>query len=193
MSTTSTRRSSAANGQRLSADDWIQAGFATIAEEGLKALKIDRLCERLGVTKGSFYWHFADIDSYRDALAEAWGDHRDADRRAFAELDELEPRERLRRMMGSLTSPRQWALERAVREWARTDPKVAASVRASDRWIYEAVRKAFRDYGFPPDEADFRARASWAVGVGFIHTSGPRPSAKAIRDRERFIDFMLRD
>jgi Bacterial regulatory proteins, tetR family len=42
---------------RLSVDDWIQAGFAILAEEGIKALKIDRLCRRLGVTKGSFYWH----------------------------------------------------------------------------------------------------------------------------------------
>ena len=39
---------------RLSVDDWIQAGYAILAEEGIKALKIDRLCSRLGVTKGSF-------------------------------------------------------------------------------------------------------------------------------------------
>ena len=37
----------------LSVDDWVQAGFAILAEEGIKALKIDRLCRRLSVTKGS--------------------------------------------------------------------------------------------------------------------------------------------
>jgi AcrR family transcriptional regulator len=193
MTSTSARRPSAPSGSRLTADDWIQAGFSTIADEGLKAVKIDRLCERLDVTKGSFYWHFSDIEAYRRALADSWGQLRDIERRSFAGLDELEPRERLVRMMASLISPRQWALERALREWARTDPAMAASIRASDRWVFKAVRKAFLDYGFDPDEAEFRARASFAVGIGFLHTSGPRPSTRAIRDRERFIDFMLRD
>jgi AcrR family transcriptional regulator len=39
----------------------VQAGYTILAEEGVKALKIDGLCRRLGVTKGSFYWHFTDI------------------------------------------------------------------------------------------------------------------------------------
>ena len=48
-------------GRRLAVDDWIQAGFALLADGGPNALRIDRLCERLGVTKGSFYWHFTDL------------------------------------------------------------------------------------------------------------------------------------
>jgi AcrR family transcriptional regulator len=42
-------------------DDWIQAGYANLAEQDIDALKIDRLCSRLGVTKGGYYWHFTDI------------------------------------------------------------------------------------------------------------------------------------
>ena len=57
---------------RLTVDDWVQAGFAILAEDGIKALKIDRLCDRLAVTKGSFYWHFTDIAGYRATLIEAW-------------------------------------------------------------------------------------------------------------------------
>ena len=71
----------------MSVDDWIQAGYAILAEEGIKALKIDRLCSRLGVTKGSFYWHFTDIASYRAALVEAWGELRDEDRRHFGDVN----------------------------------------------------------------------------------------------------------
>jgi hypothetical protein len=70
-----------ARASRLAVDDWIQAGFAVLAEEGIKSLKIDRLCSRLGVTKGSFYWHFTDIASYRIALVDAWGASRDEERR----------------------------------------------------------------------------------------------------------------
>ena len=48
---------------RLPVDDWVAAGFEILAEEGITALKIDRLCNRLAVTNGSFYWHFSDIAS----------------------------------------------------------------------------------------------------------------------------------
>ncbi len=50
----------AANSQ-LSVDDWVQEGFRVLAEDGVKALTLGQLCTRLGVTKGSFYWHFADM------------------------------------------------------------------------------------------------------------------------------------
>jgi len=47
------------SGRRLSVDDWIQAGFSILAEGDPAALRVERLCERLRVTKGSFYWHFS--------------------------------------------------------------------------------------------------------------------------------------
>jgi AcrR family transcriptional regulator len=56
-------------GRRVTADDWIQAGFNVLAEGGPNALRIGRLCDRLDVTKGSFYWHFTDMRAYRAALA----------------------------------------------------------------------------------------------------------------------------
>lgn len=56
---------SRASGGRLSVDYCIQAGYALPADDGLEALKVDRLCTRLGVTKGSFYWHFKDMAGYR--------------------------------------------------------------------------------------------------------------------------------
>jgi AcrR family transcriptional regulator len=177
--------------KRLSVDDWIQAGYAILAEEGINALKIDRLCNRLNVTKGSFYWHFTDMASYRSALIEAWGELRDEDRRHFGTLAETPPRERLSQMMASLVSARQWTLERAMREWARTDDAVAASVRTADLRVLDAVRRAFLDYGFDPDEADVRANATFAAGIGFLHLAGPKPSARAAAGRERFLDIML--
>ena len=133
---------------RLTVDDWVKAGFEILAEEGITALKIDRLCSRLDVTKGSFYWHFSDIAGYRATLIEAWGELRDDDRSHFADMSSIPPRERLSQMMSSLLGARHWTLERAMREWARTDDAVAASVRAADQRVIDAVRQAFVDHGF---------------------------------------------
>lgn len=177
---------------RLTVDDWVQAGFAILAEEGITALKIDRLCSRLAVTKGSFYWHFTDIAGYRATLIEAWGELRDDDRRHFADMARTPPPERLSQMMSSLLSARHWTLERAMREWARTDDAVAASVRAADKRVLDAVRQAFVDHGFDSEDADLRADATFAAGIGFLHLSGQTPSARGVDRREHFLDLMLK-
>ncbi|WP_029113726.1 TetR/AcrR family transcriptional regulator [Mycobacterium sp. URHB0044] len=180
-----------ASGNRLSVDDWVQAGYAILAAEGIKALKIDRLCDRLGVTKGSFYWHFDGMASYRAALIGAWGELRDEDRRHIDEMGDVPPRERLSKMMTSLVSPRHWTLERAMREWARSDESVATSVRAADRRLLRAVRQAFLDYGFEGEEADVRANATFAAGIGFLHLSGATPDDRDAARAERFLELML--
>ncbi|MGE2691422.1 TetR/AcrR family transcriptional regulator [Mycolicibacterium pulveris] len=177
---------------RLSVDSWIEAGYTILAEEGIKALKLDRLCARVGATKGSFYWHFSDMASYRAALVTAWGELRDEDRRFFADASGIPPRARLSQMMASLVTARHWTLERAMREWARTDAAVAASVRASDQRVLDAVRQAFLDYGFDAEDADVRANATFAAGIGFLHLSGRPASSRAADQRERFLDIMLR-
>ncbi|HKV18010.1 MAG TPA: TetR family transcriptional regulator, partial [Mycobacterium sp.] len=91
---------------RLTVDDWVAAGYEILAEDGIAALKIDRLCSRLKVTKGSFYWHFTDIAGYRATLVQAWGELRDEDRRHFADMRDVAPRERLSHMMSVLAGAR---------------------------------------------------------------------------------------
>jgi AcrR family transcriptional regulator len=178
-------------GARVSIDDWIELGFTLLAGEGLSGIKIDRLCARMGVTKGSFYWHFTDLQSYMEALAERWGVVRDSARAAFRELERLDPPERLRRMTEVLADPRQWTLERAVREWARSDPAVAERVRKSDRWVNRAVLRAFVDAGFSGADAEVRARGLFYAGVGFLHTAGERDLARGARERQAFLNILL--
>jgi AcrR family transcriptional regulator len=177
-------------GRRLSVDDWIQAGFAILADGGPNALRVDRLCERLGVTKGSFYWHFADLHAYRTALIEAWGSLHDQDRQRFENSSGTEPRQRLTYMMRAVVEPEQWALERAMRVWALTDDEVAANVRKSDGRVLRAVYRAFVDAGFDTDGAAVRAAAFFGAGMGVLHGSSPNDASPEMH--ERFLDFVLR-
>ncbi|MFV0495523.1 TetR/AcrR family transcriptional regulator [Mycobacterium sp.] len=175
---------------RLTIDDWLQAGYAIVADEGLNALKLDRLTARLNVTKGSFYWHFADMAGYRSALIESWSQLKDQERRGIEAMSDVEPRERLAAMIASLVRPRLWTLERAMREWARFDATVATAMRAADRKLLKLVRNAFYDYGFDDIEAEMRATTAFAAGIGLLHMSGSKPQSKV--QREKFLDFMLR-
>jgi AcrR family transcriptional regulator len=177
-------------GNPLTADDWIQAGFALLADGGPNALRIGRLCEQLEVTKGSFYWHFTDMRGYRAALAGAWGNLHDERRRRFEHMRHVDPRKRLAEMMQALMRPEHWALERAMRIWALTDEEVLESVQRSDRCVLTQVRQAFLDYGFDDDEAKLRSAVLFAAGVGLLHEASSAKDAPAPL-RERVLDLLL--
>jgi AcrR family transcriptional regulator len=179
------------SGRRLTADDWIDAGFAVLADGGPNALRVDAVCERLNVTKGSFYWHFTDMSAYRGALVEAWGSLQDRNRRPFEHMPDVDPRERLALMMRTLVAPQHWAVERAMRVWALTDDTVRASVQQGDGRVLRAVRQAFLDFGFEPDDATLRSLVVFASGVGLLHASGPTPAASP-ELLDRFLNFMVR-
>ncbi len=84
---------------RLTADDWAQAALEAIAEGGLDAVAVEPLAVRLGTTKGSFYWHFANRNALIVAALEAWEREHTAAVIAGAD-EEAEPGQRLRRLFG---------------------------------------------------------------------------------------------
>ena len=179
------------SGGRLTAEDWIDAGFAALAEGGPNALRVDRLCTRLGVTKGSFYWHFTDMAAYRDELIKAWGSLHDRSRRQFEHMPDVDPRERLRVMVQTWVAPHHWQLEQAMRVWSLSDDAVLASVQQSDTRVLRAIRRALVDCGFGREDAALRAFVVFATGVGLLHSMQSAPAAPpGLQDS--FLDFMLR-
>ena len=80
---------------RLSADDWAQAALDLVAEDGVHAVAVEPLARRLGVTKGSFYWHFPSRDALLRAALERW-EQVELDE-VFAQLEAItDPRLRMR-------------------------------------------------------------------------------------------------
>src|SRR4051812_24099055 len=59
---------------QLSAKDWLDQGLKTLAERGFTALKAEPLAKAMGVSRGSFYWHFADIGAFHAAILAHWRD-----------------------------------------------------------------------------------------------------------------------
>src|SRR5437762_12041214 len=59
-------------GDQLTAKDWLDQGLKTLAQNGFTALKAEPLAKAMGVSRGSFYWHFADIGAFHAAILEHW-------------------------------------------------------------------------------------------------------------------------
>src|SRR5688500_18331891 len=57
---------------RLTVDDWTAAALEAMAGGGLAAVAVEPLATRLGATKGSFYWHFANRDALIEAAVLRW-------------------------------------------------------------------------------------------------------------------------
>ncbi len=161
---------SAQKTSRLSVDDWVACALGVLADEGVAGIKVPTLCKRLGVTKGSFYWHFEDLEAFLAAVAEHWAAGRDAEVASFAALASVEPRERLRLMMLRFTDTSTWALERAVRDWARTNAWVRERVAQTDAAMGARVEDAFREMGFDDSAARVRSEMLFRTGLGFMLT-----------------------
>lgn len=156
--------------QRLSASDWCRAALAVIGESGVDQLKVERLARELGVTKGSFYWHFANRQALITAALDLW------ERRATVEvIDQLrktvDPVARLRMLFeislrDAVDGPLDAALAAAV-----NDPVVGVTVRSVTRRRIEFLEQLFTDMALSVSEAGIRARIAYSAYVGHFLVS----------------------
>ncbi|TWS26473.1 TetR/AcrR family transcriptional regulator [Tsukamurella sputi] len=151
--------------RRLTADDWTAAALEAIAEGGLDAAAVEPLAQRLGATKGSFYWHFANRRALLDRTLEAWEKtHTDAVITATSAAPEAPEQltDLLQVVFGSIGEPLELKLLSAV-----DDPSVGAAVaRVTERRV-EYVAGLYRAAGH--DEAAARSAAVTAVAVYLGH------------------------
>lgn len=160
------RKSSAAS---LGRAQWLDAARAALIEGGIERVKVDVLAKTLGVTGGSFYWHFRDRPELLAALLEHWRSANTApwfDAVAGAGDDPLAQFEAVVAMWIDEAgfSP---AYDSAVRDWARTSPEVEAAVRDTDARRIELLAGIFRGFGYAPRHAHVRARVTYFHQVGY--------------------------
>jgi AcrR family transcriptional regulator len=159
---------------QLSAKDWLDQGLKTLAASGFTALKAEPLAKALGVSRGSFYWHFADIGAFHAAILKHWREV--AAEQIIADVeaasDDPVPLLLRRAFGGSL------ALESAVRSWAAHDPLARAAVRAIDRRRLSYVETLLRTSGLAPDVARARAQILYWAFLGFALSDKPLPRAR---------------
>ncbi|MDH0866505.1 helix-turn-helix domain containing protein [Mitsuaria sp. GD03876] len=154
---------------KVPATTWVDAAREALIDEGIDAVKVDRLAQRLGVTRGGFYHHFAD---HADLLARLLGLWRETvifvppgpapatPAQALAAIDALV--ERLITEDGY--EPR---FDMAVRAWAHADAAVARVVEEVDTARIASLQRLFAALGCKPQEARIRARVFYFHQIGY--------------------------
>ncbi|WP_298242260.1 TetR/AcrR family transcriptional regulator [uncultured Bradyrhizobium sp.] len=160
--------------EQLTADDWIQQGLKALARSGFTALKADPLAKAMGVSRGSFYWHFADLAAFHAAVLKRWREIAAEQIIADVEAADDEPlKALLRRSFGARLD-----LERAVRNWAAFDAAAQAAVRAIDRRRIDYIEQLLAKRGLAPATAQARAQILYWTFLGFALSGPPVPAAR---------------
>lgn len=148
--------------------DWIDAARAMLIEGGVAAVQINPLAQRLGVTRGGFYWRFRNRRDLLDHLLDDW-DRRN--NRAFILATERggSPAERYRRLVRLWLEEKEFdpTLDTAIRQWAFVDPAVADRVHEADEARISAIARIFSDAGQNTTEAMVRGRVVYFHQVGY--------------------------
>jgi AcrR family transcriptional regulator len=151
---------------RLSAEDWAQAALDQIAEQGVASVAVEPLARRLGVTKGSFYWHFPSREALLVAALERW---EKVEQEVFGSLEPIpDPRERLRALFRLVAHEAKSHIIYSELLKALDHPAVQpVIVRVSGRRL-DYLTASFRQAGLSRTDAQHRARLLYAAYVGFL-------------------------
>lgn len=154
----------------------MQEGIVVLAELGAPSLRIDRLAERLGMTKGSFYHHFEGLAGYRrDLLAYI---EEQSTLRYIANVETVEgldPRAKLERLMNLVLedTKRDEPLEIALRAWAMQDEEVREAQRRTDAIRIDYLRDLCKQLGCSARQALDMARVLYLLLIGAGHVIPP--------------------
>ena len=171
---------------QLSAKDWLDQGLKTLASRGFTALKAEPLAKAMGVSRGSFYWHFADIGAFHAAILAHWGDV--AAEQVIANLEaSSKGKDPLRLLLGWAFGGKP-ALENAVRTWATVDPAALAAVQAIDRRRLSYIESLLGAPGLSDDVARARAQILYWAFLGYALSEKPLPAAR----QKAVLDELLR-
>jgi len=149
---------------RLSKKDWLEEGFKILTEFAQNKLRILYLCERLGVTRGSFYHHFTSIDNYIAELMEAWEEMNTLEFIRVANQGEnLDEKIEL---LNKQVKKSNHALETSIRSWSFYKPIVKKHLDKVDQIRLSFLEGIFIESGMPPKQAQLKAKLEYILLVG---------------------------
>lgn len=157
-------------GWRGSAELWLDAAYQVLVESGVDQVKVGVLAERLGLSRTSFYWHFADREALLAGLIARWQAQNTAKLVAQTEAPAATVSEAILNVFdcwidATLFDSR---LEFAIRTWALNDAALEATLASADATRIAALAAMFRRFGYPEDEADIRAHTVYLTQIGYI-------------------------
>jgi AcrR family transcriptional regulator len=171
---------------------WIEEGLRALGVGGPDAVRIEKLAQALGVTKGGFYWHFDGRPALLEEMLDAW------ERVVIDEVIEQIEREggdgraKLRRLFALAMSLEDlMKIELAIRDWARRDKAVAKRLGRVDDRRMEYMRSLFGEFCPDDDEVEVRCLVAFSLFIGnplIAVDHGPRTRMEVLQSALRRLE-----
>ena len=157
-------------GWRGTPEVWLDAAYALLVEGGVEAVKVMPLAAKLGLSRTSFYWHFADREALLAGLIARWQSQNTANLIARTQAPAATIAEAMLNVNDCWITPALFdsRMEFAIRTWALTDPALAEVLRQADAVRVQALTAMFERFSYPEHEARVRAQTVYLTQVGYI-------------------------
>lgn len=157
-------------GWRGSAELWLDAAYELLVEGGVEAVKVMPLAAKLGLSRTSFYWHFADREALLAGLIARWQSKNTANLIKQTEAPAATISEAMLNVIDCWIKPELFdsRMEFAIRTWALTDPALGAVLSEVDETRIQALDALFQRFGFGVTEARIRAQTVYLTQIGYI-------------------------
>ena len=175
--------------ESLTRDDWISAAWDMLGENGLDGVRVEPLARRLGVTKGSFYWHFKDRHQLMEALLDRWFSIWDD--QMLPDMEEAaNPADRIWALFESVLGRLTRGQTVSLRMMSHSDADVARRIDERDAQRLSFLTSQLVEIGFAPDEARVRGQVYQTIMTGEYLRSGGLPLEERVA-RARSYHLML--
>lgn len=181
--------------ERLTKQDWIEAALHEIAQGGVGAARVEVLARKMGVTKGSFYWHFKDRDALLVEMLRHWQQQLTAAIGRFVRERIDDPREALAFLFRLATADREdvpgGSAELALREWAKVSEVARRALSEVDAERLSIMSDLYMKLGLTRAKASAAAllALSHIIGVNVIYREAGRQALRSQQDA--CIDLLL--
>jgi AcrR family transcriptional regulator len=162
--------------EQLAARDWLDQGLKVLATKGFTALKAEPMAKAMGVSRGSFYWHFADVGAFHAELLAHWREV--AAEQIIIGVEAAAKDQPPLAVLLRRTFSGRLALEKAVRSWAASDAGARNAVQAIDRRRLDYVAGLIAAEGLAPETAQARAQILYWAFLGFALSDRALPKAQ---------------
>lgn len=174
--------------EKLSKDAWLSFALNHLSNHGHTKLSANWMAAKLGVSRGSFYWHFANVQEFKTLLLKRWAALTTDE--VIKDLSELESSDARLSALVERSMKADTKLERAVRSWATTDNQVASYVRSVDIRRVHYVENILTDMGVRKVDIKPRAQMLYWAGIGRMMSVHNADTTLTDSDYNRFVHLL---
>jgi len=173
----------------LSAHDWAEAALDAIGRRGVEGVAVEPLARELGVTKGSFYWHFPNREALLVAALERW-EARETDEVLGRVEQETDPRARIKRLITEVNTSRRASRVYAALSSATKPAFVRDYVERVSRRRLDFIADCYAALGLSADVAGRWALMTYSVFLGSLQIRRDMPEQWPAADDPAFAEYV---